>query len=424
MALRILKRHTKACQEKYPNVPQDDWKGAVRKCKCPISAIGTLRVEGAIKKSTGTSKWEDAEQIKNAWERTGTTAQVALGANYQTVELIPLDVAIGEFEEGVLVARGLEPPTVYKYRLMMRGLREYAIGAGLRYVQEFDLGRLQKHQAQWKLGPKAAIKRLEHLRTFFDYCVNRDWMPKNPAEKLEAPEDKVTKKEPFTPAEMDYIYQACWSYTEKRECRVGDRAYALVLLLRYSGFRISDAVMFHESRWTGDGNEIVVYQKKVDNEQPVTTWLPDWVVRVIRRQLTRDGYYFLGGRGSKESESARKLWTKQIGKVFAKARVIAAKNGEKIFVQAKPHLHRFRHTFAAELLQRGVDIQDVAELLGHSNWKTTHKYYARWSKARKDRLRSVAQCAWEEETREHNPRLVKKTEERREHNPHLVKKTG
>ena len=38
------------------------------------------------------------------------------------------------------------------------------------------------------------------------------------------------------------------------------------------------------------------------------------------------------------------------------------------------HPHRFRRTLATNLLDRGMNIQDVAEILGHADLKTTQIY--------------------------------------------------
>jgi site-specific recombinase XerD len=55
-----------------------------------------------------------------------------------------------------------------------------------------------------------------------------------------------------------------------------------------------------------------------------------------------------------------------------------------VFITAKipdGHPHRFRDTFAVELLKAGVDIRAVQKALGHKSLTTTEKYYAPWNKS-------------------------------------------
>jgi integrase len=49
--------------------------------------------------------------------------------------------------------------------------------------------------------------------------------------------------------------------------------------------------------------------------------------------------------------------------------------------------HRFRHTFARILLQRGVPVADVSDLLGDDE-TTVREHYARWVPERQARLTS------------------------------------
>jgi integrase len=42
----------------------------------------------------------------------------------------------------------------------------------------------------------------------------------------------------------------------------------------------------------------------------------------------------------------------------------------------RTHAHKFRATFATHMLQRGVDIRTVKELMGHTNIQTTMRYLA------------------------------------------------
>jgi len=45
-----------------------------------------------------------------------------------------------------------------------------------------------------------------------------------------------------------------------------------------------------------------------------------------------------------------------------------------------------RDTFSVDLLERGVPLEEVSKLLGHSSTKVTEKHYAPWIKGRQDRL--------------------------------------
>ena len=57
----------------------------------------------------------------------------------------------------------------------------------------------------------------------------------------------------------------------------------------------------------------------------------------------------------------------------------------------KTRPHALRRTFACRLLEDGVDIKMVAELMGHKNIEVTHRYYAQYSqKARKDLMTSLS----------------------------------
>ncbi len=56
-----------------------------------------------------------------------------------------------------------------------------------------------------------------------------------------------------------------------------------------------------------------------------------------------------------------------------------------IFDPDKTRPHALRRTFACQLLEDGIDIKMVADLMGHKNIEVTHKFYAQYSqKAKKE----------------------------------------
>ena len=58
------------------------------------------------------------------------------------------------------------------------------------------------------------------------------------------------------------------------------------------------------------------------------------------------------------------------------------------------HAHRFRHTFAVELLLAGVPIERVSVLLGHSGTRITEKHYSAWVRARQEQLEADVRRTW------------------------------
>jgi integrase/recombinase XerD len=57
--------------------------------------------------------------------------------------------------------------------------------------------------------------------------------------------------------------------------------------------------------------------------------------------------------------------------------------------------HRFRDTFAVELLLAGVPIERVSILLGHSSVRITERHYSPWVRERQEQLEADIAGAWE-----------------------------
>lgn len=383
MGLTLRKRHTASCRDKNGLAEYQDY----RRCTCPFWAIGTLRNDGFVRVSTKEHKLDLAELTKRQWEEAGTTKVIPVSTT-EPPAAEPTTIAEAEaaFETGYIAAKKLKDSTARKYRTMLKQLRAFAAEKGYRYLKELGLTELQAFQSSWKMGARAAAKRVEHLKSFLKFCVDREVIAKNPADKLRTPTPDVTQKEPFSDAEMDRILVTARQYPTRRGDFVGPRAYALTLLLRYSGLRISDALSFSPEKL--DGNRAFLYMKKTGD--PVYVWLPDVVIKALNALTLVQGKYFWTTRGTDDPENVRKSWTKQFARIFKAAGPFTS----------PPIIHRFRHSFACALLQKGVQVDDVATLLGHSDPRITLRHYSRWVKGRQDRLDSILQEAWGPESHE------------------------
>jgi integrase len=361
--LKAEKRHTKRCRFK-------EYDRAQTKCRCAYHALGMLNGT-FVRESLRTSNYEEA--IKKIRER-------ELGGNPE-----PVPVTIEEAAKAFLNdirAQQMNHSTTGKYRTLVKQLRAWSNDRGFQYVKQLDIESLTQFRASWKMGPRASGKKLEQLRRFCRFAVDRKWMEENPAAKIKMPTVKPTQKQPYTPEELKNIYAACLRYPGR--AAEAPRVYAFVLLLRYTGLRISDAATFSTDKL--DGNRALLHMKKTG--EPVYTWLPDILIERLRvLPLVRDKYFFMGARGSERIESVTDTWRKKLNRVFEIAGPFTH----------KPHPHRFRHTFAVDLLQKGVPIEDVSTLLGHGSVKITERHYAAWVKGRQQRLENVLRDAWLQE---------------------------
>ncbi len=189
---------------------------------------------------------------------------------------------------------------------------------------------------------------------------------------------------PLTHEEMVGILTACdgLQITTPVEGKLNaHRLKTLVLLMRYTGMRVSDAVALSTDRL--DGKRLFLYTQKTG--VPVYTVLPDSVLKALEATpRVADTRYFWSGEG--KIESIVRSWQPRLKKVFDLAKVSKA-GGNAIS-------HRFRDTFAVELLLAGVPIERVSILLGHQSVRVTEKHYNPWVRSRQEQLEADVASAW------------------------------
>jgi len=357
--LTIYRRHRRGCAHRREG-------RKYRRCQCPIWADGFLG-DREVRKSLRLRDWAKAQDVVRQWEAEGR----------QTVEESQL-VSVSEATEKFLAdaeARGLREPTLYKYRLLFRQLQDFARNNGLTYVTDFDLDCLRRFRATWTNRNISARKKLEALKSFVRFVYESGWIPTNPAVKLKPPQITEPPTMPFTQEEFARVLAACEVYRHYKFNAI--RLRALVLLLRYSGLRIRDAATLPRDR-VRDG-KLFLYTAKTGT--PVWCPLPPFVVAALEAIPASGPYYFWTGES--KPKSAVGDWQRTLRKLFRLAQV------------PDGHPHRFRHTFAVELLLRGVPMERVSILLGHQSMRITEKHYAPWVRARQEQLEADVRRTWE-----------------------------
>ena len=205
----------------------------------------------------------------------------------------------------------------------------------------------------------------------------------------------MANKIPFTDTELERIIAACdalgeikWINEQGQGAWTGEDAKDFIWTLTYTGLRISDVALFDIKRL--QGNEVFLRAKK--NGGDVFAYVPDWLRdRLIKRAKAHGSTLFIPGE-SRRLETVTNTWRRRLDKVFKLARSF----------DEKPTPHRFRHTFARILLQRGVPVADVADLLGDDE-DTVREHYARWVPERQARLTRILKDAFRDQPK---PKLI------------------
>jgi integrase len=148
-------------------------------------------------------------------------------------------------------------------------------------------------------------------------------------------------------------------------------------LLRYSGLRIGDATQLDVSRL--NGNKLLLHTQKTG--VPVYCVLPDAVAEALEVAPRSSERYFFW-TGASTVRSAKGKWQRRLQRLFELADVPTG------------HPHRFRDTFAVELLLAGVPLDRVSILLGHSSVRITERHYAPWTRSRQEQIEADLRAAW------------------------------
>ena len=363
--LTIYRRHRKDCEHRSEG-------RAYRRCTCPLWADGLL-AKTDVRKSLGVTDWNWAIEITRQWE----TEKAVMPKGDEGPATIAAATLAFETEA---ISRGLRERTVYKYKLLFRQLKEFATAQGIAYLKQLDVPMLRLFRASWKDRNMAALNKLVRLRKFFYFVVSNGWMESNPAKQLENPKVKMRPTLPFTQDEMSKILGAVESYKDDSQglsVPNAARFRALILLLRFSGLRIGDAVGCHRSRIV-DG-KLKLYTQKTGTMVYIP--LPEFVVKELDSiPPMSDAYWFWSGKGKLSTQVGD--WQYRLQRL------------EEFTSVANIHAHRFRDTFAVELLLSGTPMERVSILLGHASIKVTEKHYAPWIRERQEQAEADVRRAW------------------------------
>lgn len=208
---------------------------------------------------------------------------------------------------------------------------------------------------------KTVARSISTLRSFFKYHLREENINKNPMNMIENPKlDKKLPKVLYT-EELEKILELPDISTP-----LGQRNSVLMETIYSTGVRVSELVSIKISdinfsdkriKVLGKGNKerYVLYGKVLENK--LNLYLNDGRCKLLKRP---NDYLFLNKDGNSLSVRGAELVINNVLKKGA--------------VTYKISPHTLRHTFATHMLNNGVDLRVVQELLGHESLSTTQIY--------------------------------------------------
>lgn len=205
-------------------------------------------------------------------------------------------------------------------------------------------------------APKSITRNISSLRSFYKYLIRHNKINNNPMTLINNPKQAINLPHYLTYDEIEKLLQLTSSND------IYDIRNNLIIELLYStGIRVSELVNIKIKDIDLKNKSITVFGKG-KKTRIVYFGLPckEKIERYLSIRNSDSEYLLLNKRGNKLSDrSVRTIFEDIIKK-------------NHLDITFSPHT--LRHTYATHMLNEGMDVRSVQELLGHSSISTTGIY--------------------------------------------------
>ena len=208
------------------------------------------------------------------------------------------------------------------------------------------------------LNPTSRARKLATIRSFYGYLCNKvHKLDRNPVKDIDAPKLKKTLPRYLTLDESISLLESVDGPNRERDL-------CILTLFLNCGLRISELIGLNLSdvhddalRVLGKGNKVRMVYLNQACKDALSRYL------AVRRPITGKDHnaLFLSGQNKRISRS-------MVHALVKKHLSAAGLDSEKY------SSHKLRHTAATLMLQNGVDVKAVQEVLGHEHLNTTEIY--------------------------------------------------
>lgn len=188
------------------------------------------------------------------------------------------------------------------------------------------------------------------ISAFFKWLYREGLIEKNPLDSIQTIKVPEEELKAFSSEEVDTIRSNCKKPVER----------AIVEMLLSSGLRVSE--LCNLKLEDVDFNSLTIYVKCGKGSKDRTTYFTPVARKYLRKYLNENKH------------KSEYVFTNHYGNQYTPSgiRHITTDLAERCQIHIHPH--RFRRTLATDLAEKGMPIQEIQKLLGHTSIETTRKY--------------------------------------------------
>ena len=259
----------------------------------------------------------------------------------------------------------LDDKTLKAYRI---DLRQY-----FEWVKSEEPGKLEIEEYITKLHisfkQKTVKRKLASIKAFYNYLEEEELIEENPFRKIKVKFKEAVVLPRIIPREeiellLNYMYNH--KPNSKRKTVGGwKRDVTIIEMFFATGARVYE-ISNIRAECVDLKSGLICFKGKGNKEryvqignQEVLKWMREYYLE-NQEEIEICGFFFVNNRGGRFTEQSIRLMLKKYTKAAGIRRNIT------------PHM--FRHSFATYLIEEGVDVSCIQQILGHSSIKTTQIY--------------------------------------------------
>lgn len=270
-------------------------------------------------------------------------------------ELLDLDTSYIHYMQLFLARKkteGKSERTINLYKLHLTRMLQ-SLNMAVDKITENDLF---VYLARYKKDNNVSNAYLDNIRlvfsSFFGWLNAKGYIPKNPTAGLEPIKVEKKIKQPFSDEELEKLRRICEQ----------ERDLALIEFLYSTGVRVSELVALNRKDIDFYGKNVVVYGKGSKEMETYLNAASCLHLKAYLDSRTDDNEALFVS----ERAPHTRITVAGVEKILRRI-------GKDAGV-AKVHPHRFRRTMATNVLKKGMPLEEVRELLGHTKLDTTMIY--------------------------------------------------